>query len=1054
MAFTKGNRMKFTADKGKNALLPTPHSLFLAAALLIACAAAWPLMSQVGLINTRGGGDSPFLLQRVYDLTTALADGHFPVRWMPTANYGYGYPFFNFYAPLAFYVAAAYHFLGFGLIRAIQLSQLTAFLLAAGGMFTLGRRWFNDDWAGLLASAAYTLAPFHLVNVYVRGDSIAEFWAMAFYPLTLLAVEHIVQKSHTNIPWPKLLLSAWPLALSYAGLVVSHNISALIFSPFLLLYTLFTLVQNRQIQWARFMAYAAAAVLALLLSAWFWLPALSEQSNTQLGAVTEGYFHYSQHFRTTNLLQTSFFFDFGTTQLQAFRMGLLQTVGLFCGVLALGWGKFSGRVPLSTSLLIILGMGLALATLMMTPWSGGLWQHLPLLSFTQFPWRFLSVQALWAAGLTAGVGLFRPGKLGWLFPAGLLFLLLLSSLGQLRPHFLTLTNPDVTPERLAQYEWFTGNIGTTISAEYLPPAARPRPVSSAWLTTGQRWQPTVLMGQATAVLTSQKTTQQVWQFDIKSETSTVILPLLHWNGWQASTSTGQAIELQPAPDSGLVQLTLPQGSHNLTLQLIRPFSRWLAELISLLALVVVGLMIYLAPPTLPVRPLTLRSAFALTLLLTLLVVWGRGAQTSLNPDTLTWDFGEMGYLHHNLTGIAFENGAVLDHYTLSAEELTAGQTLTLTLHWQQLPPPEAQLTVTLFTPAVFRYPAVQPFAQTTLNPLTQVTEMKLTIDAQAPAGLVVPLLTWQPTSRPVAQNGQPRGDLALRPVRITAAPLLLPTPPPQLTVQPLAVTYQPANHSLALKLAWFTPQPIAENLALAVRLAKVDGTPLYNTHFDVQPGYGFNPSRLWPAGQWVADWLTLPLPADLPAEPTLTLLVTAYDTSGRAWLTRRLGNVVRQGDGFVFEPIQPTFTAPENIKPAPALFAQNGQPVIKLLGYTHTHTENQLEVTLYWQALAPIPADFHHFVHLLDPQTGQPVAQHDAMPQENSYPTSQWTAGEVVADKAVILLEAVPAGEYKIVVGLYEVQGESYPRLEISGADQPTPHNALPLTQITHSKQD
>lgn len=66
---------------------------------VLALAAAYPLLSQPGLLNTRGGGDSPFLLQRLQQLETALRDGHFPVRWMPDANYGYGYPFFNYYAP-------------------------------------------------------------------------------------------------------------------------------------------------------------------------------------------------------------------------------------------------------------------------------------------------------------------------------------------------------------------------------------------------------------------------------------------------------------------------------------------------------------------------------------------------------------------------------------------------------------------------------------------------------------------------------------------------------------------------------------------------------------------------------------------------------------------------------------------------------------------------------------------------------------------------------------------------------------------------------------------
>ena len=93
---------------------------FLAAALLIAGAAAFPLFTQSGLLNTRGGGDSPFLLQRLQQLVAALSDGHFPVRWMPDANYGYGYPFFNYYAPLSIYVALLFRFIGWAIRLLIE----------------------------------------------------------------------------------------------------------------------------------------------------------------------------------------------------------------------------------------------------------------------------------------------------------------------------------------------------------------------------------------------------------------------------------------------------------------------------------------------------------------------------------------------------------------------------------------------------------------------------------------------------------------------------------------------------------------------------------------------------------------------------------------------------------------------------------------------------------------------------------------------------------------------------------------------------------------------
>ena len=163
--------------------------------MLVALIAAGPALGEPGLLNTRGGGDSPFLLQRLHQLTAALADGHFPARWMPDAAYGDGYPFYNFYAPLSIYVAAAFRFLGSSFVRAIHLAQLAGFVVAGLGAFYLARRWLGSPWAGLLAAVAYTVAPFHMVNVYVRGDSLAEFWAMAWYPWVLLAADRLVVTS-------------------------------------------------------------------------------------------------------------------------------------------------------------------------------------------------------------------------------------------------------------------------------------------------------------------------------------------------------------------------------------------------------------------------------------------------------------------------------------------------------------------------------------------------------------------------------------------------------------------------------------------------------------------------------------------------------------------------------------------------------------------------------------------------------------------------------------------------------------------------------------------
>jgi hypothetical protein len=90
-----------------------------------------------------------------------------------------------------------------------------------------------------------------------------------------------------------------------------------------------------------------------------------------------------------------------------------------------------------------------------------------------------------------------------------------------------------------------------------------------------------------------------------------------------------------------------------------------------------------------------------------------------------------------------------------------------------------------------------------------------------------------------------------------------------------------------------------------------------------------------------------------------------------------------------------------------------------------------LELTLYWRAPAggAIPADYIVFVHLFDPSGERILVQSDAMPRGNSYPTSRWAPGEVVDDVVTLSLASVPAGSYKLGVGLYRPEGDQTLRL-------------------------
>ncbi|MBK8931861.1 MAG: hypothetical protein IPM76_05980 [Chloroflexi bacterium] len=1021
----------------------TSAHLFWLVTLFVAVLAAWPLLSGSGLVNTRGGGDSPFLLQRLQQLETAVRDGHFPVRWMPDANYGYGYPFYNFYAPLSIYVTAVFRFLGFGYVQSIQLSQLAGFIVAAGAVFVLARRWFNSPWAGLLAAVAYTTAPFHMVNVYVRGDSLAEFWAMAFYPLVLLAADGFRQP---DVDGRKKRIAF--LALAYAGLILSHNISALIFSPFLLLYLLLIFITHRSaLPVSRILI---GLLLAFALAAWFFVPALAEKGLAQLGPVTEGYFHFSNHFRGLDLVQTTALFDYGVDGGQAFRMGLAQAVTAVAGLVASVFFLTQRRkeakaqreeTPAPSFLLYIL-VTFGVATFMITPWSRPLWEYLPLLDFTQFPWRFLSVQALAGALATAVLALL-PGRRVIVPLAALI--LIGSALGGLRPDYLRLTDADVTAEKLAQYEWYSGNIGSTVSAEYLYTAVQPRPSTSPWLNSGERNRVQVLAGAGEAALIERRAARQVWQVDTAVSGATLVFPTMYWPGWTAAVD-GAAAVVAPAAGSGLVQIDAPPGDHTITLRLRRTPVQAGAEWVSVTAVLATIWLVWPRRWGRAGRGL----AWGLLALLGVALVAQLWPEAQPAADDLNWDFAQMAYLHHDPAGILFADGLTLAGYSYSQEQAKPGDDLTITLNWQNLGAAAGQpVSVALFTPAITRpsllaevLPA--PIAQET-QPLGKSMRFVLSIPADAPAGLFVPRLIVAGYPAETAA-GLTRGDLFLRPLRVEERV----NPEEQrrggaLDVRAVGGAVRADAPVLDVRLAWWTARPLSQNYAVSLRLTDAQGQWL--RQLDTQPGFGFLPSSGWPAEQWTADWLALGLPELDPAAGPYPLVAQVYDVSApeTAVLTRRLGVLIGGDGGLVFTPNEPVFELPEGVVgEATAVFGD----AIALVDYTVEKQGDRLTVTLIWQALGDGQTDYTRFVHLVNPAGGQPpLAQADGFPVFNTYPTSQWQTGEVVKDVVVLPVGQTPPGDYDLLVGFYGAgEGGVVERVTaVAKNGAPFPNDAVPL---------
>jgi hypothetical protein len=267
-------------------------------------------------------------------------------------------------------------------------------------------------------------------------------------------------------------------------------------------------------------------------------------------------------------------------------------------------------------------IGLLISTAMITPLSKPLWDYLPLLPIVQFPWRFLSVQALFAAAATAAlvgpisvpvarsadhlspvasrssfvVRLWSFVISHWSFSLALPIaaLLALSVLLPLRPERLPIGPADVTVERLQLYELFAGNIGTTIRYEWLPRTVNPRPFTSdALIEPGAPPRAIPLDGAAVeAALVERGPARQVWR--VWGEGGGIAFPLLYWPGWRARLD-GALAEAWPVEGSGYLALEVPPGEHIVVLRLGRTPVRAIAEVGSLAA--VAGLLAIIARDT-------------------------------------------------------------------------------------------------------------------------------------------------------------------------------------------------------------------------------------------------------------------------------------------------------------------------------------------------------------------------------------------------------------------------------------------------------------------------
>ncbi len=358
-------------------------------------------------------------------------------RWSPDWAFGYGYPFFNIYAPAATFLGTAlYRVFSLTLEGAVKATFMVTLLLSAWSMWFFVRD-SRGERAALVAAVAYVYVPYHLLDIYVRA-AMAESLALALLPLALLGVRRTILRPG---PWSLALA-----AVAYAAVHLSSNLVALLFTPLLLVYALVLAVgQARQQEGRRLRALARALVgplagmaLGVALAAFFVLPALVESRYVNLQQWYGGYYNFHDHFvYLAQLIDPKWGFGISTPGPDdpiSYQLGLAPFA---LAVLAL-WRWLRPRSAWQRGQRLETGFWLLMlggSVWLTTAASAVAWDHVPLVASAQFPWRYLTLGGLCLAILAPTIlPNDEPETAGssWLAPLLLAGLLILSSSPYLR----------------------------------------------------------------------------------------------------------------------------------------------------------------------------------------------------------------------------------------------------------------------------------------------------------------------------------------------------------------------------------------------------------------------------------------------------------------------------------------------------------------------------------------------------------------------------------------------------------------------------------------------
>lgn len=541
--------------------------------------------------------DTEFHVARIESIKDGLLEGQFPVRISPDFYGGYGYATSIFYGEIFLYIPALLRIIGFSLTEAFNFYIFAINALTVFAAFAVFRRMFKNDWIALASCILYTLAPYRLCDLYIRG-ALGEYTALAFLPFVLDGMYRIYTCEKESREFKRAYI---PLIIGLTGIIQSHTLSVEMTGGFIILVCL--ILVPLTVKKARFLELLKSAGLTLLINMWFIVPFLDYTKCMDLRFISSSgqkmvqstgaflpqlFYMFPKYADSANDLGKGFIDDLPTSLGPSLIFGCLICGASFIAVFAdkkdesLNDGN---KLPKG-----IIGGGIVLlavsflATWMATyyfPWDAlfSFKQKIAVLvSTVQFVWRFLGIASLAAAACT-GIGILVLNKKKELIARIVgAVLVSLSLIGGM--YFI-----EMSMQNGNWHEYTDLNslrFGTTTAAmggEFVMTKAKHEVVTGISDPRGYDG--------ASVISWGKMGTHVVMEVQNDSDGGYILLPLMNYKGYSVKSDDGLITkEFLGEGDAAEVRLNLPVGyKGTVHVRFVSPWYWRLAEVISILTLV-------------------------------------------------------------------------------------------------------------------------------------------------------------------------------------------------------------------------------------------------------------------------------------------------------------------------------------------------------------------------------------------------------------------------------------------------------------------------------------